>query len=167
MENTRSHDQNKFKKELEETELLKSIPKNRLLQAPPGYYEHLNFQILNRIKQGKDQQSAIRTFSIPALARWTAAAAAIAAAAFLMFESRPDASEETILSSKPVQIESVENMDSSILESSILLSLDEQVLAEELMTTNSQQQPDSVILHEELTEYLLLHADHDLLIESL
>lgn len=167
MKNKESQNQSEFQKELEETVLLKSIQKGKLLQAPAGYYRQLNEQILDRTGQSQDQVSDTRIFNMPAIARWAGIAAVIVLSFFIWIEFRNETRTETAFSQNPSSVETVPEMDSSLLEISELQSIDEHLLADELITKPVQQPADSIILNQELTEYLLLHADHDLLLESL
>jgi hypothetical protein len=167
MDKTKSENQNELNKELEGTVFLKTIRKGQLLQAPEGYFDRLNPNILERIENRQTRVTIAPSFSVSPFFRWAGIGAAALLVAFIWYYSLDGSRIETAQESKPTQVESVEVLNYALLESTDIHAIEEHVLAEELISIPQVSPTDSSIEHDQLTEYIVLHADHDLLIESL
>ena len=167
MDNTTSENQNELNKELEGTVFLKTIRKRQLLQAPEGYFDRLNLNIPERIENRETRATIAPSLRVSPFFRWAGVGAAALLVAFIWYYSHDGSRIETAQVSKPAQIEAAEALDSAILESADIHAIEEHVLAEELISIPQESQTNSSFEHDQLTEYIVMHADHDLLIESL
>jgi hypothetical protein len=156
-----------IQQELDGTSLLKSIPKYDILQAPEGYFDRLNLRIIDRVADGNTRTPLVRTLLRKATVRWVGVAAIICISFLAWHVSNNEIRNTAVQHSHPLPLQAVELSDSAIIESVDIQTIDEHVLADELLSFPQQMESDSLILHQKVTEYLLVHADHDLLIESL
>jgi len=150
--------------ELKGTEFLRSIRKGQLLQAPEGYFDRLNLNILERIE---NRQALVTITSGSTFIRWAGVGAAALLVAFISYFSVDGLRTETAQQSKPARVEAVESTDVALLESADIHAIEEHVLAEELIAIPQELTTNSSFDSDQLTEYIIIHADHELLIEAL
>lgn len=167
MASKESNSRTETPEEISNSSILRNIPKDDFLQAPEGYFDQLNLRIIDRIRERENSRSSKVEFNWVPFIQWTGVAAVITIFTIFWTTFKNEVGHENTSQTNTNQILIVELPDSVLIESLEMQAIDEQVFADELISSPPAQSTNSVIPHDQLTEYLLLHVDHDLLIESL